>query len=91
MKLSVAEEAMSGIIGGTLSTWNQPFEVLRIEAQAAAAKGQPPRNIVQTCKHIVADSGYLGLFQGIAPRMGLCIWQTLFMVTVPRLLKSYGI
>lgn len=90
MKLTVTEEAISGIIGGSLSTWNQPFEVLRIEAQAAAAKGLPPRNIVQTCKHIVGESGVLGLFQGIAPRMGLCIWQTLFLVTVPRLLKNNG-
>jgi hypothetical protein len=90
VKLSVAEEAISGIIGGSLSTWNQPFEVLRIEAQAAAAKGLPPRNIVVTCKHIIAESGYLGLFQGIMPRMGLCVWQTLFLVQVPRLLKASG-
>ncbi len=55
---------MSGVIGGTLSTWNQPFEVLRIEAQAAASKGLPPRNIVQTFKHVVKESGYIGLFQG---------------------------
>ena len=91
VKLSTVEEATSGIIGGALSTWNQPFEVLRIEAQAAAAKGQPSRNIVQTAKHIVQEAGVLGLFQGVMPRMGLCIWQTLFLVTVPRLLKPYGL
>lgn len=86
----MAEEAVSGIIGGALSTWNQPFEVLRIEAQASAAKGLPPRNIVQTCKHIVGEAGVLGLFQGVLPRMGLCIWQTLFLVQAPRLLKTAG-
>ena len=86
VKLSTVEEATSGIIGGALSTWNQPFE-----AQAAAAKGQPSRNIVQTAKHIVQEAGVLGLFQGVMPRMGLCIWQTLFLVTVPRLLKPYGL
>jgi len=64
VKLSVGEEALSGVIGGTLSTWNQPFEVLRIEAQAAASKGLPPLNIVQTFKHVVKGSGYIGLFQG---------------------------
>ena len=84
----MAEEAVSGIIGGGLSTWNQPFEVLRIEAQAAAAKGLPSRNIVETAKYIVKEAGVLGLFQGIAPRMGLCIWQTLFMVTVPKLISG---
>lgn len=91
VKLSVTEEAVSGIIGGALSTWNQPFEVLRIEAQANAAKGLPSKNIVQTCKMIVSEAGVAGLFQGIMPRMGLCIWQTLFLVTVPRLLKQAGI
>ena len=38
VKLSTAEEALAGILGGALSTWNQPFEVMRIEAQAAAVK-----------------------------------------------------
>eukprot|EP01039_Chlorochromonas_danica_P006432 gene6432-7094_t len=90
VKLSVAEEAISGIIGGALSTWNQPFEVMRIEAQANAAKGLPPRSFFQTYHHIVKESGYLGLFQGVIPRMGLCIGQTLFLVTVPHLLKPYG-
>jgi hypothetical protein len=85
------EEAMSGIIGGTLSTWNQPFEVLRIEAQAAAAKGAAPRNIVATAQHILAESGVMGLFRGIGPRVGLCIWQTTFMVQIPRLLQAYDL
>ena len=33
-KLTVSEEILAGIVGGTLSTWNQPFEVMRIQAQA---------------------------------------------------------
>lgn len=37
-KLSIPEEALAGIIGGTLSTWNQPFEVMRIQAQAEGIK-----------------------------------------------------
>ncbi len=90
VKLSVGEEAMSGIIGGTLSTWNQPFEVIRIEAQSQATKGLPPRSFTQTFSYIVKESGYAGLFQGIIPRMGLCIGQTLFLVTIPHLLKPYG-
>jgi hypothetical protein len=90
VKLSLGEEALSGIIGGTLSTWNQPFEVIRIEAQSQATKGLPPRSFTQTFSHIVKESGYSGLFQGIVPRMGLCIVQTLFLVTIPHLLKPYG-
>lgn len=90
IKLSTTEEVISGIIGGALSTWNQPFEVMRIEAQANAAKGLPPRSFVQTYHHIVKESGFAGLFQGILPRMGLCVGQTVFLVTIPTLLKQYG-
>lgn len=89
-RLSVGEEALAGVIGGALSTWNQPFEVMRIEAQAAAARGLASKNIVETAKHIVAENGLVGLFQGVGPRMGLCVVQTLFMVTLPYVLKPYG-
>eukprot|EP01038_Epipyxis_sp_PR26KG_P007117 gene7117-9713_t len=91
VKLSVGEEAISGIIGGALSTWNQPFEVMRIEAQYNAAKGLPSKSFVDTFKLIVKENGYIGLFQGIIPRMGLCISQTLFLVTIPHILKQSGI
>jgi len=91
VKLSIPEEALSGIIGGILSTWNQPFEVMRIEAQSNGAKGLPPKSFVETFHHIVKDSGYKGLFQGIIPRMGLCVSQTLFLITIPHILKPYGL
>lgn len=90
VKLTVAEEAFSGIIGGAISTWNQPFEVMRIDAQAAATKGLPSRSFVQTFQHIMKENGPAGFFRGVIPRMGLCISQTLFLVTVPKLLKPYG-
>lgn len=90
VKLSLAEEAMSGIIGGTLSTWNQPFEVMRIEAQSRATQNLPARGFVETFSHIVKENGFKGLFVGIIPRCGLCIAQTLFLVTVPHILKPYG-
>lgn len=76
--------------GGALSTWNQPFEVMRIEAQANAAKGLPPQSVAQTYSIIVKQSGVGGLFRGIIPRIGLCISQTLFMITLPYVLKSSG-
>lgn len=90
VKLSLWEEAMSGIIGGTLSTWNQPFEVMRIEAQSRATQNLPPRGFAETFKVIVKESGFKGLFVGIIPRCGLCVAQTLFLVTVPHILKPYG-
>ncbi len=88
--LSILDETIAGTIGGCLSAWNQPVEVLRIDAQTRAAKGLPSQNMFITTKNIVLESGVPGLFKGIVPRMGLCTAQTLYMVTVPYIMKSYG-
>ena len=32
-----------------------------------------------------------GFFKGIQPRIGLAVAQTLFMVTVPKIMAPYGI
>lgn len=86
--LSITEEAISGVVGGMLSTWNQPFEVLRIEAQSHAVKGGKSRSVAQTYNHIMAENGIKGFFRGILPRMGLCVAQTVFMVTIPHIMKN---
>lgn len=88
-KLSKGEEAMAGCIGGALSCWNQPFEVARIQMQAAAAAGEPKVSMVQTLKTVVAQGGPQALFKGIIPRVCLGMWQTLFMVTGAKVLKPY--
>lgn len=88
-KLSVSQEALSGIIGGALSTWNQPFEVARIQMQAAANEGKQKQNILQVFNTIIRNDGVTGLFKGIVPRIGLAVWQTLFMVTGAKLIKQY--
>ena len=63
---------------------------MRIEAQAQGAKGQKAMNMIDTTKLIVKESGVMGLFRGITPRVGLCIWQTYFMVSIPYILKPLG-
>lgn len=45
-KLTVAQEAGAGILGGALACWNHPAEVARIEMQAAANAGEPPRSMM---------------------------------------------
>ncbi|CBZ56157.1 MGC79800 protein, related [Neospora caninum Liverpool] len=87
-KLSKTQEVAAGIVGGTLSTWNQPFEVARIQMQAAANEGKQKHNILQVFRTIVVQEGVQGLFKGVIPRIGLGIWQTLFMVTGAKLLKD---
>ena len=39
-------------------------------------------------RDIVKENGVGGLFRGIIPRIGLGIWQTLFMVTGAKMLKE---
>ena len=39
-------------------------------------------------RDIVKESGVGGLFRGIVPRIGLGIWQTLFMVTGAKMVKE---
>jgi len=87
-KLSKTDEALCGLSGGILSTWNQPFEVARIQAQAAASEGKPSISMAATMKNIVAESGMTGLYKGIVPRMCLGAWQTLFMVTGAKIVKE---
>lgn len=88
-KLTKGDEALSGCIGGALSCWNQPFEVARIQMQAAAAAGEEKRSMVGTWQLILKEQGPQGMFKGIVPRIGLGIWQTLFMVTGAKILKQY--
>jgi hypothetical protein len=87
-KLSVPQEAGAGIIGGALACWNHPFEVARIQMQSAADRGEPKQNMLQVFRTVVKEHGIPGLFKGIIPRLGLGIWQTLFMVTGAKLIKQ---
>lgn len=81
-KLTKGDEALCGVIGGTMSSWNHPFEVARIEMQARANSGQSALSMVGVFKMVLKEHGPLGLFQGVIPRIGLNIWQTLFMVSL---------
>lgn len=87
-KLTKAEEICCGITGGALSTWNQPFEVARIQAQAAAGAGEKSLSMTAVLSKIVKEDGVGGLFKGIIPRIGLGVWQTLFMVTGAKMVKE---
>lgn len=87
-KLTKTEEVTAGIIGGALSCWNHPFEVARIEAQARAATGQPAMSMTAVISSVYREAGMAGLFQGLVPRIGLAVWQTLFMVTGAKIVKE---
>lgn len=85
-KLTKGDEALCGIIGGAMSSWNHPFEVARIEMQARANAGQSAMSMMGVFRLVLKENGPLGLFQGVIPRIGLNIWQTLFMVSMVHVL-----
>ncbi|KAH3679902.1 hypothetical protein WICMUC_000645 [Wickerhamomyces mucosus] len=81
-KLSSLEKIVASAIGGGLSAWNQPIEVIRVEMQSKTADPNRPKNlsVVGAFKYIYSQNGIKGLYRGVAPRVGLGIWQTIFMV-----------
>jgi len=87
-KLTKPQEIGAGILGGMMACWNHPFEVARIEMQARADQGQKSLNMLQVFRQVVGEYGVAGLFKGIVPRIGLGVWQTLFMVTGAKLVKE---
>lgn len=87
-KLSMGQEAISGMIGGMLSCWNQPFEVARIEMQSRTSSGQSSITMTGVFKMVYKEHGIAGLFKGVIPRSGLCMWQTLFMVSGAKIIRD---
>lgn len=89
-KLNAWEKIICSVVGGGLSTWNQPIEVIRIEMQSKTKDPNRPKNlsVVSTAKYIYQTSGLRGLYRGVTPRVGLGVWQTVFMVAFGDIFKK---
>ncbi|GMM37599.1 Yhm2 protein [Saccharomycopsis crataegensis] len=83
-KLSVSERILASFIGGSLSAWNQPIEVVRVEMQSKVKDPNRPKNltVAKTLKYVYQNNGIKGLYRGVTPRIGLSVWQTIFMVAI---------
>jgi hypothetical protein len=81
-RLSALEKILSSAIGGGLSAWNQPIEVIRVEMQSKTEDPNRPKNltVAKTFKYIYQSNGIKGLYRGVTPRIGLGVWQTVCMV-----------
>ncbi|KAI1825103.1 mitochondrial dicarboxylate carrier protein [Xylaria intraflava] len=90
-KLSVAEKILSSTIGGGLSAWNQPIEVIRVEMQSKKEDPNRPKKMTvgNTFKYIYQTNGLKGLYRGVTPRIGLGVWQTVCMVAMGDMAKAY--
>jgi hypothetical protein len=81
-KLGVAEKILAAGLGGGLSAWNQPIEVIRVEMQSKKEDPNRPKKMTvgNTFRYIYNTNGIKGLYRGVTPRIGLSVWQTICMV-----------
>ena len=89
-KLSVPEKILASAVGGGLSAWNQPIEVVRVEMQSKKEDPNRPKKMTvgNTFRYIYGTSGMKGLYRGVAPRIGLSVWQTVCMVALGDIAKD---
>ena len=82
--LSVGEKILASGIGGGLSAWNQPIEVIRVEMQSKKEDPNRPKKMTvgNTARYIYQSNGIKGLYRGVTPRIGLGVWQTICMVAL---------
>ena len=83
-KLGVMEKITASALGGGLSAWNQPIEVIRVEMQSKTVDPNRPANLTvgKAAKYIYSNNGMKGLYRGVTPRIGLGVWQTVCMVAL---------
>lgn len=83
-KLGVMEKVLSSALGGGLSAWNQPIEVIRVEMQSKTEDPNRPKNLTvgKTFRYIYNTNGLKGLYRGVTPRIALGVWQTVCMVAL---------
>lgn len=89
-RLNAVEKIAASTIGGGLSAWNQPIEVIRVEMQSKTSDPNRPKNlgVFSAAKYIYSNNGVKGLYRGVAPRVGLGVWQTVFMVAFGDIFKK---
>lgn len=89
-RLSAVDKILASAIGGGLSAWNQPIEVIRVEMQSMKADPNRPAKmtVANTAKYIYQTNGLKGLYRGVTPRIGLGIWQTICMVSLGDIAKE---
>ena len=83
-KLASFEKILASGLGGGLSAWNQPIEVIRVEMQSKTEDPNRPKNLTvgKTLRYIYGNNGIKGLYRGVTPRIGLGVWQTICMVAL---------
>ncbi|OHF01703.1 mitochondrial DNA replication protein YHM2, partial [Colletotrichum orchidophilum] len=83
-KLSAVEKTTASALGGALSGWNLPIEVIHVEMQSKKEYPDRPRKMTvgNAFRYIYQTNGLRGLYRGVTPRIGLSMWQTVCMVAM---------
>ena len=83
-KFDDENKILASTLGGGLSAWNQPIEVIRVEMQSKKVDPNRPKKMTvgNTARYIYETNGLRGLYRGVAPRIGLGVWQTVCMVAL---------
>ncbi|MCJ1428890.1 Mitochondrial DNA replication protein yhm2 [Sticta canariensis] len=89
-KLGSLEKILASGLGGGLSAWNQPIEVIRVEMQSKTVDPNRPKKLTvgKTLNYIYSNNGIRGLYRGVTPRIGLGVWQTICMVALGDMAKE---
>lgn len=89
-KLSAPEKILASALGGGLSAWNQPIEVVRVEMQSKSNDPNRPAKmgVGGAFKYIYQQNGMKGLYRGVSPRIMLGVWQTICMVAFGDIAKQ---
>ncbi|KAJ3042901.1 Mitochondrial DNA replication protein yhm2 [Rhizophlyctis rosea] len=68
--LSPLQKVLASALGGGLSCWNQPIEVIRVEMQSQVkTPGRPEKmTISSAAKWIYQQNGFKGFYRGVTPR-----------------------
>lgn len=90
-KLLAVEKIALSVVGGGLSAWNQPIEVIRVEMQSKTNDPNRPKNLTvgKAFNYIYLQNGIKGLYRGVTPRIGLGVWQTVCMVGLGDIAKEW--
>jgi len=89
-QLSPVGKIAASAIGGGISAWNQPIEVIRVEMQSKKEDVNRPKNltVAKAAKYIYESNGLKGLYRGVTPRIALGVWQTICMVGLGDMAKE---
>ena len=90
-KMSAVEKIGASVIGGGLSAWNQPIEVIRVEMQSKTTDPNRPKNlgVASAFSYIYKNNGLKGLYRGVTPRVALGVWQIVLMVAFGDIFKRW--